>query len=137
MAGISKVVRPLQIKDHSRMCMGGGGRVYNRQCAAVKTTCEVKMQLYKKHLNLRGTTASSGMYHIANSCMLYTHVHSATRGCRCSLVGPRRAPDLPTNTCKRERLRETRTHKAKASLREIPGPIVSSSHTCTSVVVEQ
>ena len=49
----SKLVRPLQIKDHSCMCVcvcvwGGGGGVYNRQCATVKTTCGIKMQLYKK-----------------------------------------------------------------------------------------
>ena len=55
--GISKVVKPSQIKDHS--CMWKGG-VYNRQCAAVKATCGIKM-----------------------------------RGCRCILVGPRRAPDPP------------------------------------------
>ena len=41
------------------------------------------------------TTASSGMRHIASSCTSYTHVYLATRGCRCSLVGPRRAPDPP------------------------------------------
>ena len=39
-----------------------------------------------------GTTASSGMHHIASSCTSYTHVYLAKRGCRCSLVGPRRAP---------------------------------------------
>ena len=50
--GISKVVRPLQTKDHSCMCMGGGG-----QCAAVKTT------------------ASSRICHIGSSCMSYTHVY--------------------------------------------------------------
>ena len=44
-----------------------GGRVYNRQCAAVKTTCGIKM-----------------------------------RGCQCSPVGPRRAPDPPAK--ERERL---------------------------------
>ena len=27
------------------------------------------------------TTASSGMHHITTSCMSYTHVYSATRGC--------------------------------------------------------
>ena len=27
-----------------------GGRVYNRQCAAVKATCGIKIQLYKKKL---------------------------------------------------------------------------------------
>ena len=38
------------------------------------------------------TTASSGMCHITSSCTSYTHVYLAKRGCRCSLVGPRRAP---------------------------------------------
>ena len=49
-ASISNVVRPLQII--TRAC--GGGKVYNRQCAAVKTTqCEIKMQLYRKHFDLQ------------------------------------------------------------------------------------
>ena len=39
-AGISKVVRPLQIKVHS--CMWKEGGVYNRQCAAVKLLVESK-----------------------------------------------------------------------------------------------
>ena len=46
---------------------GGGETVYNRQCAAVKTTRGIKI-----------------------------------RGCRCSPVGPRRAPDPPAK--ERERL---------------------------------
>ena len=45
------------------------------------------------------------------------------RGCRCSPVGPRRAPDPPA-----EWLRETRTRRAKASLSGTPGPFVSSSN---------
>ena len=69
------------------------------------------------------TTASRGMRHIASSCTSYTHVYLATRGCRCSPVGPRRAPDPPVK--ERERLRETRTRTAKASLRGTPGPIVT------------
>ena len=40
-AGTSKVVRPPQIKDHSCMWKGGS---YNRQCAAVKATCGIKMR---------------------------------------------------------------------------------------------
>ena len=40
-AGISKVVRSLQIKD-TRECARG---VYSRQCAAVKTTCGIKMRV--------------------------------------------------------------------------------------------
>ena len=39
-AGISKVVRPLQIKVHS--CMWKERGVYNRQCAAVKLLVESK-----------------------------------------------------------------------------------------------
>ena len=37
------------------------------------------------------TTTSSGMYHITSSTS-YVHVYLATRGCRCSPVGPRWAP---------------------------------------------
>ena len=33
------------------------------------------------------TTASSGMHHIASSCMSYTHVYLATRGCQCMQSG--------------------------------------------------
>ena len=53
------------------------------------------------------------------------------RGCRCSLVRPRWAPDPPAK--ERERLRETRTRRAKASLRGTPGPIVSSSDCLCSL----
>ena len=81
-AGISKVVRPLQIKDHSCMCTGGG------------------------------STASSGLRHIASSCTSYTHVYLATRECRCSPVGPRRAPDPPA--IERERLYEKRVHAGES-----------------------
>ena len=49
------------------------GGVHNSQCAAVKTTCRIRM-----------------------------------RGCRCSPVGPTRAPDPPAK--ERERLRETRSY---------------------------
>ena len=45
--------------------------------------------------------------------------------CRCSLVGPCRAPDTPAK--EQERLLETRTRREKASLLGTPGPIVSSS----------
>ena len=48
------------------------------------------------------------MRHIASSCTSYTQVYLATRGCLCSPVGPRRAPDPPVK--ERERLRETRIH---------------------------
>ena len=54
------------------------------------------------------TTASSGMRHIVSSYTSYTHVYLATRGCRCSPVGPRRAPDPPVKEL--ERLRETHIH---------------------------
>ena len=40
-------------------------------------------------------------------------------------ISPRRATDPPAK--ERERLRETRTRRAEASLRGTPGPIVSSS----------
>ena len=66
--GISKVVRPLRIKDHSCMWKGGGGLLQDVEC---------------------------GMRHIASSYTSYTHVYLATRGCQCSMVGPRRAPDSP------------------------------------------
>ena len=44
-----------------------------------------------------GSTARCGMRHNASSCTSYTHVYLATCGCRCSTVGPRRAPDSPAN----------------------------------------
>ena len=84
-----------QATANKSACARVGG-VYSRQCAAVKTTCGIKM-----------------------------------RGCRCSPVGPRRAPDPPAK--ERERLRETRTRRAKASLRGTPGPIVSSSDCLCSL----
>ena len=59
------------------------------------------------------------------------YMYLATRGCRCSPVGPRRAPDPPVK--ERERLRETRTRTAKASMRGTPGPIVSSSDRLCSL----
>ena len=51
-----------------------------------------------------GGEVYSGLRHIASSCTSYTHVYLATRGCRYSPVGPRRAPDPPA--IERERLYE-------------------------------
>ena len=51
-------------------------------------------------------------------------------GCRCSPVRPRQALDPPAK--ERERLRETRTRRAKASLRGTPGQIVCP-HTVSAV----
>ena len=65
------------------------------------------------------------MHHITSSCTSYMHVYLATRGYRCSPVGPHWAPDPPVK--EREQLWETRTRTAKASLCGTPGPIVSSS----------
>ena len=108
-AGISKVVRPLQIKDHSCMSMtacerGGGGlqqasSATKKQTNLAEKTCtqrssfqtvvgtgaggESPQKAYcTRRARLRSrTTASSGMRHIASSCTSYTHVYLATRGC--------------------------------------------------------
>ena len=65
------------------MCMGGAG--YNRQCAAVKSTCGIKMQLYKKHLNL------NAIQNFPNTCSLHSglveSLHSRpTRRARLSVL---------------------------------------------------
>ena len=105
------------------MCTEGRGRVYNRQCAAVKLLVESKCSYTRnnrptRRARLRSrSTVSSGMRHTASSCTsnIYTHVYLATYECRCSLVGRRQAPD-PRSARKRagKIIQETCTHRAKA-----------------------
>ena len=140
----------------SLMHVNGDGGVYNRQVVQPRSKPTwltrpvhnflLSKRSYRERQGLVGslrkrptlrarlrsrTTASSGMRHIASNCTSYTHLYLATHGCRCSPVGPRRAPDQPVK--ERERLRETRTRTAKASLRGTPGPIVSSSDRLCSL----
>ena len=97
------MVRPLHIKDDSCMCK----EVYNRKCAddieqrqwvffgngkGQELVGSLRIRPTRRARLRSGTTASSGMRHIASSCTSYTHVYLAKRGCRCSPVGPRRAP---------------------------------------------
>ena len=58
-------------------------------------------------------------------------VESKMHRCRCSPVGPRRVPNPPAKEW------ETCTHRANASLRGTPGPIVSSSHCLCSLSTDQ
>ena len=108
-AGISKVVRPLEIKDHLCTCMGG---VSTTMCNHVQEANQLRWEdctqcsCFQKVVSETGktgaggescnspmrrarlrsrTTASSRMRHIASSYMSYTLVYLATCGCRCSL----------------------------------------------------
>ena len=80
--------------------------------------------IFLMHELRNGTTASSGMRHIASSCTSYMHVYLATHGCQYSLVGPRRAPDPLAK--EQERLQETHTYRARWAA-WTPGPIILSS----------
>ena len=125
-AGISKVVRPLHIKDDSCMADDIEQRLSvffgNRKGQELVGSLRIRPT---RRARLRSeTTASSGMRHIASSCTSYTHVYLAKRGCRCSPVGPRRL--LHDLLAKQERfIQETPTRWAKASLRGTPGPTIS------------